>query len=89
MNHASIKNPAVLDASKIAIARLVRFSSQAESKIRQTYLVASDQFCGIRFEAGLFNAIWRIDQNWIEFKRGDQFIEQIPLGQRSDMRKAA
>ncbi len=94
MKQPSIKNQLILDASKVAIARLARFSSKAEGSIRQTFLVGTNRFCGIRFEAGLFCALWLFDRNCIEFKRGDQLIENVPFGANTDVaapevRKAA
>ena len=89
MNQNSINNQILLDASNIALARLARFASQSESSIRQSFLVTTDRFCGIRFEVGPFCARWLFDQNWIEFKRGDQVIEQLPFGPDAESRKAA
>jgi hypothetical protein len=90
MDHSEITNQKLLDASNLAIARLSRFASVAESMIYQAFVVKEDHFCGIRFRAGAFRAEWLFDQTWIEIKRGDHVIEQMTFGdEAAPSRRAA
>lgn len=62
-----------------ALSRLSRFSALEESKIRQTFLFAANRLCGIRLEAGSFQARWQLDDSTIQITRGQQIVDQIPF----------
>ncbi len=74
-------------ATARVLTRLARFSSMEESKISQTLLFAANQYCGIRLNAGPFQARWKFEDAAIQITRGQQIIDQIDF--QDGIRKAA
>ena len=82
-----LKNRLINLATAKAVARLARFSSTEESKISQTFLFASNRFCGIRLDAGHFQASWQFENSTIQIMRGRQIVDQIAF--QDEISKAA
>jgi hypothetical protein len=63
----------------ISVSRLARLACSERSLVRQSYLLSNNALSGMRFEAGRFQAQWRVDQTTIRLSRDQQLIDQIPL----------
>lgn len=87
MQQVELKNRLLVQVRDIAIKRLARLASTEESAIRQAFLFATGGFCGIRFEAGRFQATWLCHDACLEIFRDQQAVDRITV--TSDERRAA
>lgn len=63
----------------LAQTRLARFAKLEPGDCKEVYLFRADQFCGIRFTLGAFQADWRIDETVLNLFRGETQIDRIEL----------
>ncbi len=73
----SDQNTALEGLKCIALTRLARYSSTSEAGIRQSFLFSTDRLCGVRFEAGIFQASWNFTDHAIEITRDQKVIERV------------
>ncbi len=86
---AAINNLELLRVCQLAIARLARFTSMDEHHVGQSFLCIEDNFCGVRFQSGSFQAQWMFGQDRIEFSRGDQIIDQMMIAEHETQSRRA
>jgi hypothetical protein len=72
----------------LAQAKLASFAKLEQGDCKEVYLFQHDQFCGVRFTLGFFQANWRIDETVLTVFRGDHQIDQIDLNATSSNRAA-
>ena len=71
-----------------AQTRLAKFSRLEPANCKEVYLFQNDQFCGVRFLLGAFQAEWRTDKQVLHFYRDSNQIDRIEL-ESTDVKKAA
>jgi len=72
----------------IAQRSLARFAKADPNDCKEVYLFSKDQFCGVRFTLGPFQADWRINESSVMVQRGDSQLEVISLNEASTNRAA-
>ena len=87
MKPSKIKNTKILAVRDLTLQRLSRFASTKEADVEHCCLFRDDQFAGMRYRAGAFNASWLCDDFVVNIHRGSRLIDQISL--ESDQRRAA
>ncbi len=87
MQQVELKNGLLIRVRDIALKRLARLASTEESMIRQAFLFATGDFCGVRFEAGPFQARWLCHQPCLEILREQQVVDRITVA--GEQRQAA
>ena len=63
----------------LAQNRLATFSRLDLTDCNEVYLFKADQFCGIRFTLGAFEAVWRIDQPVLTVFRGPNQVDRVEI----------
>lgn len=63
----------------LAQSRLAKFSKLEPADCKEVYLFKADQFCGVRFSLGAFQADWRIHQQVLNVFRGASQIGRIEI----------
>jgi hypothetical protein len=81
-------NETIIRVRKLSQARLARYSQLEPIHCKEIYLFQNEQFCGIRFHLGPFQADWRIDQTEVHFLREGSQIGLIELDPTSTKRAA-
>jgi hypothetical protein len=76
-------NETIIEVRKLAQSRLARYAQLEPGNCKEVYLFQEDQFCGIRFSLGPFQAQWQIDQTEIQISREGTAIGLIDLGEFS------
>ncbi len=76
---------AVREIVRIRLGQL----SRGVGEFRETYLMSDSKFSGVRFEQGLFGALWKLDANEVRVMRESQQVLVIPIDQVSISEKRA
>lgn len=63
--------------------------SRGTGEFRETYLMSDSMFSGIRFEQGLFRAVWKLDATEVCVLRDQQQVVLIPIEQDSSSAQRA
>ena len=78
----------VLRVRKTAQTQLARYAKLEPEDCKELYLFRADQFCGVRFTLGPFQADWRIDQSVLNLSRDGNQIDRIELDPTQGKRAA-
>jgi len=74
---------------KLAKPCLVGFAKRPVEDCDETYLFASDRFCGLRIRLGPFEAIWRLGSDEILVRRGDHVLQTLSINGNETNQAAA
>ena len=77
----------ILEVSRIAQTRLARMANVDAKTCQLSYLFRDQHFCGIRYRANQFTAIWQVNEPEIAFFRGQTPVGMVELA--SEQRRAA
>lgn len=71
----------IIRVRKLAQQKLAQFSRLDAADSKEVYLFQEDQFCGVRFTLGAFQANWRTDQTALTIVRNGNQIAEIDLAE--------
>ena len=69
----------ILEVSRIAQTRLARMAHIDAGNCQTSYLFRAQHFCGIRFRANQFSALWLLDRTELQFFRGETPVGLVEL----------
>ena len=61
--------------------------SRGSGKFRETYMFRDNRLEGVRFQQGIFSAVWQLDQPEVAVLRNEQQILLIDLNSARSARK--
>lgn len=76
------------EVREIVRVRLAQLS-RGVGEFRETYLMADDKFSGIRFEQGVFKALWKLDSSEVQVLRDQQQILLLSIESSDGTRRVA
>ena len=72
----------------LARSQLARFAKLQPEDCKEIYLFQEDQFCGVRFTLGAFQADWRVDDSVMILLRGGSPVDRIDIDESQEKRAA-